>query len=213
MIAGPNGSGKSTLTDQLLARGVDLGRYINADLIDASLEGPPGEERSRRAQALADGARRECLDEGISFAFETVMSHPSKIEVLREARRRGYAVVIFFVALESPKLNVERVRQRVALGGHPVPEDRIVARYERCLALLPEALRECDRAVLFDNTYRKRPDARVQLVPFCEIRRTRNEGEPGFQCLDQRGGTVTMSSLPHWAQYPLEQLRGRRPLS
>jgi predicted ABC-type ATPase len=121
MIAGPNGSGKSTLTNQLLAHGVDLGRYINADLIDASLAGPPGEERSGRAQLLADDARRECLGQGISFAFETVMSHPSKIEVLREARRRGYAVVIFFVALESPKLNVERVRQRVALGDIPFP--------------------------------------------------------------------------------------------
>jgi predicted ABC-type ATPase len=44
MIAGPNGSGKSTLTRELVARGVELGRYINADEIDASLPGPPGEE-------------------------------------------------------------------------------------------------------------------------------------------------------------------------
>jgi predicted ABC-type ATPase len=93
MIAGPNGSGKSTLTKQLVAAGVELGRYINADEIDASLPGPPGEDRSRRAQALADEARQKCLDQGISFAFETVMSHPSKIEVLREARKRGYAVL------------------------------------------------------------------------------------------------------------------------
>jgi predicted ABC-type ATPase len=90
MIAGPNGSGKSTLTRRLSEEGVELGRYINADDIDAGLPAPPGEERSRRAQALADQARRECLEQGISFAFETVMSHPSKIEVLREARRRGY---------------------------------------------------------------------------------------------------------------------------
>src|SRR4051794_28880704 len=116
MIAGPNGSGKSTLIRELARRGVELGRYINADEIDASLPGPPGEERSRHAQALADEARRQCLDRGISFAFETVMSHPSKIEVLREGRRRGYAIVIFFVATEDPQLNVERVRQRVALG-------------------------------------------------------------------------------------------------
>ncbi|MEO7177789.1 MAG: hypothetical protein ABIW83_03005 [Allosphingosinicella sp.] len=46
MIAGPNGSGKSTLTDQLRSAGIDFGRYINADEIDGTLPGPPGEERS-----------------------------------------------------------------------------------------------------------------------------------------------------------------------
>lgn len=169
MIAGPNGSGKSTLTRELVGRGVELGRYINADEIDASLPGAPGEERSRRAQALADEARRECMEQGISFAFETVMSHRSKIDVLRAARQRGYAVVIFFIALEDPQLNVERVRQRVALGGHPVPEDRIVARYERTLTLLPEAISLCDRAVLFDNSYRAREGGPIRLLAACEI--------------------------------------------
>src|SRR5687768_17536329 len=67
------------------------------------------------------------------------------------------SVVIFFVALEEPRLNVERVRQRVALGGHSVPEDRIIARYDRSLALLPQAIEQSDRTVLFDNSYRNCP--------------------------------------------------------
>jgi predicted ABC-type ATPase len=197
MIAGPNGSGKSTLTRELVARGVELGRYINADEIDASLPGPADEERSRRAQALADAARRECLEQGIGFAFETVMSHRSKIEVLREARRRGYAVVIFFVALESPQLNVERVRQRVALGGHPVPEDRIVARYERTMALLPEAISLCDRTVLFDNSYRALEGGPVRLVPVCEVRPQRETS--AYAIVDRR-------QRPQWVQKVLERL-------
>jgi predicted ABC-type ATPase len=208
MIAGPNGSGKSTLTKHLIARGVDLGRYINADEIDAALPGPPGEERSRRAQGLADEARRECLEQGISFAFETVMSHPSKIEVLHEARRRGYFVVIFFVALEHPRLNVERVRQRVALGGHPVPEDRIVARYDRTMALLPEALTVCDRAVLFDNSYRKRAGERVALVPVAEFQERRKGEAWSPRWLDGEGGPLILDRLPRWAQTALRQLGG-----
>lgn len=211
MIAGPNGSGKSTLTRQLRAAGIKLGRYINADDIDSGLPGPPGEERSRRAQALAEEARRECLAKGISFTFETVMSHPSKIEVLREARRRGYAVVIFFVALESPRLNVERVRQRVALGGHDVPEDRIVPRYERSLSLLPEAIEQCDRAILFDNSYRRREEAPVELVPICEVSRTGKGGEARFRCRDGRYRPLLIPSLPQWAQPIVRRVKGLRP--
>jgi predicted ABC-type ATPase len=180
-----------------VARGVDLGRYINADEIDATLSGPPGEERSRRAQAMADEARRECLEHGNSFAFETVMSHPSKIDVLREARRRGYTVVIFFVALESPQLNVERVRQRVALGGHPVPEDRIVARYERVMRLLPQGISLCDRAVLFDNSYRSREGRPLGLVPVCEIRPQRETSAYEISGRRQR---------PAWVRNVLERL-------
>lgn len=210
MIAGPNGSGKSTLTRELVARGVELGRYINADEIDATLPGPPGEERSRRAQALADEARQECLEQGISFGFETVMSHPSKIEVLREARRRGYAVVIFFVALESPHLNVERVRQRVALGGHPVPETRIIARYDRTLSLLPEAIDQSDRTVLFDNTFRSEPHGPVLLAPVCEIVPRRDGPELSYATFGAAGETLDFGALPSWVQRVVKRLGQRQ---
>ena len=41
---------------------------------------------------------------------------------------------------------------RVQDGGHDVPADKIISRYERSLALLPEAVRLSDRAYLFDNS-------------------------------------------------------------
>jgi predicted ABC-type ATPase len=89
MIAGPNGSGKSTLTDFLRAAGVDFGHYINADDIDRTLDGPPGVERSTRAQAMAEQARRDCMARRENFSFETVMSHPSKVRLLADARALG----------------------------------------------------------------------------------------------------------------------------
>jgi predicted ABC-type ATPase len=170
MIAGPNGSGKTTLTRQLLADGIDLGDYINPDDIAATLNGDY-DVRVAEAQRVAEARRQEFLSRKRSFSFETVMSHPSKIAVMAQARALGYFNVLYFVATETPELNIARVRQRVALGGHDVPEERIVSRYRRTLALLPDAIAQSDRVILFDNSYRDGPDSVVSLAPFCEISR------------------------------------------
>jgi predicted ABC-type ATPase len=165
MIAGPNGSGKTTLTRQLRLDGVEFGEYINPDEIAATLSGAYA-ERVARAQALADEARDTCLRNRLSFSFETVMSHPSKVTVLRRAKELDFRTALYFVATESPELNIERVAQRVALGGHGVPIDRIRDRYFRTLALLPEALAHTDHAVLFDNSYGRDAGQSAVLRPF-----------------------------------------------
>lgn len=163
IVAGPNGSGKTTLTNQLRDDGVELGTYINADDIARSLEGNY-DARVREAQRLADEAREACIARLETFTFETVMSHPSKIAVLERAKGRGFRIGLYFVATESADLNVDRVRQRVALGGHQVAENKIRERYERTLKLLPRAMRVADRAVLFDNSGR----AQAAIRPFCQ---------------------------------------------
>jgi predicted ABC-type ATPase len=105
---------------------------------------------------------------------ETVMSHPSKVQLLEEARAAGFKVAVYFVATQSVDLNVRRVQQRVALGGHNVPNDKIRERYPRTLALLPAAIALADEVVLFDNSFGKpavirpffrRSGARVTLQP------------------------------------------------
>jgi predicted ABC-type ATPase len=123
MIAGPNGSGKTTLTRWLRERGVDFGEYINPDDIAGSLTGSY-EQRTREAQRIADQRRDACLEAKRSFSFETVMSHPSKIDILVRAREAGFFVQLFFVGTDDPQTNIERVELRVAQGGHDVPKDR-----------------------------------------------------------------------------------------
>jgi predicted ABC-type ATPase len=154
VIAGPNGSGKSSLIGKLQGSpDIHLGTYINADDIELGLKRiVDPQARSREAQKQADALRADCLARKSPFSFETVMSHPSKIELMSEARRLGYSVSLYFVAVDDPLLNIQRVQVRVSQGGHSVPEDRIVSRYRRTLALLPRALIACDDAVLFDNT-------------------------------------------------------------
>ena len=156
MIAGPNGSGKTTLVERIRADGIPLHRYINADDIAATLSGDYG-ARVRAAQSLAEAERDACIERGESFSFETVMSHPSKIELLHRAKGAGFTVAVVFVATESADLNVARVSQRVGTGGHDVPERNIRERYVRTLSLLPAAMAAADVVVLYDNTTVLRP--------------------------------------------------------
>jgi predicted ABC-type ATPase len=151
VVAGPNGSGKSTLIEHLVRQGIDLGEYINADDI-VKERGLVGDEGAREGQLLADEARDRCLNGGIDFSFETVMSHVSKVEFMAKAKSMNFEVNLFFVATSDPLLNVERVSARVAQGGHDVPIDRILARYQRTIALLPQAIAACSVATIFDNS-------------------------------------------------------------
>jgi predicted ABC-type ATPase len=151
MVAGPNGSGKTTLTATFREAGINLGVYINPDDIAAGLSGDY-DERVLEAQKTADKMRDKCLDEEVSFSFETVMSHPSKLEILQRAKSLGFVVIVYFVSTSDPRINVARVAQRVASGGHSVPEDRIIARYARMMAQLRDAIAASDRTYLFDNS-------------------------------------------------------------
>ena len=104
------------------------------------------------ASVTVDFLRQNLLERKISFTFETVMSHPSKVELLEQAQRAGYRTYLYFIATDDPEINISRVRNRVKLGGHAVPEERIAPRYHRSLGLLMKAIRHTNRAYVFDNS-------------------------------------------------------------
>jgi predicted ABC-type ATPase len=110
------------------------------------------EVNSYFASVATDFVRHKLLERKETFTFETVMSHPSKVEILEKAQALGYRTYLYYIATEDPEINISRVRNRVKLGGHDVPEDRIVSRYYRSLDLLIEAIRHTNRAYLFDNS-------------------------------------------------------------
>jgi predicted ABC-type ATPase len=156
MIAGPNGSGKSTLVRKLQELGADFGQHFNADEIVKSM-GRLTAPSAEVAQQAVREARTRALRRGIDYSWETVMSHPSHIDHFIEARRAGYLARLIFVAVDDPLVNILRVRERVQSGGHDVPEDRIEARYWKCLAQLPRALLASDEARIFDNSDASEP--------------------------------------------------------
>jgi predicted ABC-type ATPase len=180
-VVGPNGSGKSsalyrTEVDEALP-------FINPDDIARNdfANIPDDAERNRLAWHRCNELREKLVTNGISFGFETVGSHPSKVELLAHAKELGYRVGLLFVATESPDINKRRVLHRVSQGGHPVPDDKIEARYYRTLTLLPKYFEVADTASIWDNTLeadsrnpairnlvRKEVDGSITMLPAAE---------------------------------------------
>jgi predicted ABC-type ATPase len=102
--------------------------------------------------ALADFLHASLVAARKSFAFETVMSHTAKIDLLKRAKAQGFRTYLYYVATEDPEINIARVRTRVNEGGHDVPREKIIERYYRSLEYLIDAIRASDRAYIFDNS-------------------------------------------------------------
>ena len=143
VFAGPNGSGKTTITSHIQC----FGQYVNADDIKADLECTDLE-----AAQIADRTREYLLENMMDFTFETVMSTQNKIDFLAKAKTAGYHISCVYILTSSPLINIQRVRKRVEKGGHSVPNDKIVSRYNRALSLIPKLIKLCDELYIFDNT-------------------------------------------------------------
>ncbi|OAL79140.1 zeta toxin [Acinetobacter sp. SFB] len=121
-------------------------------LDDGNILFDPSEIDSYLCARIIDYIRLEFLRLKISFTFETVMSHISKVEFLQEAKRQGFKTYLYYVSTVDPMINIARVKYRVSVGGHPVPEHKIVERYYRSMDLLMQAVDASDRTYLFDNS-------------------------------------------------------------
>lgn len=154
LVAGPNGAGKTLFAGRFAVE--SRLEFVNADLFAAELW--PGEEESRAYEAAAAAASRraEMLTDGRSFVAETVFSHPSKIDFVRAASDSGYTIGMHVIMVPED-LAVMRVRTRVRLGGHSVPEEKIRGRYRRLWGLVAEASDLCDEILFYDNTSARNP--------------------------------------------------------
>jgi predicted ABC-type ATPase len=156
VLAGPNGAGKSTLYATRIAPSF-AGPFINADIIQRDELRDPSPEVSYEATRIASSRRAERLAQGRDFVTETVFSHPSKLELIDEARANGFIVIVMHVGVDTPELSVARVGARVEEGGHIVPEDKIRARYDRSAPFIHEAVLRADRGMVFDNSSLNQP--------------------------------------------------------
>lgn len=162
MIVGGNGVGKSTFHRHFLKPfGLPL---INADDIARDIWPEAPEYHSYEAARLAEDMRHRYLRANSSFCFETVFSHPSKIDFMAEAKAQGYQVILVYVHLQGDALNCARVATRRALGGHDVPEQKIRSRIPRTIANVKAALPLCDVVKMYDNS-----DNACPYVPVLEL--------------------------------------------
>ena len=151
VLAGPNGAGKSTLYQTRVAPSF-AGPFINADIIQRDELCDPSLAASYEAARIASSRRADYLSRGRDFVTETVFSHPSKLELIDEARTKGFTVIVMHVGVDTPDLSVARVGTRVEEGGHIVPEDKIRARYQRSAPFIRAAVLKADRGMVFDNS-------------------------------------------------------------
>lgn len=159
IIGGPNGSGKSTLYDRL-----DLpGLFVNADVIARALNPGRPEAASLLAGRRTLAELAKVLGARESFVYETTLSSRQSVELMRASRTAGYEVGLVFVALNSADLNVQRVAERVARGGHHIPDDVVRRRYEKALSRLPEAIRLANGSMVFDNSLFSGPRLLLQI--------------------------------------------------
>jgi predicted ABC-type ATPase len=80
------------------------------------------------------------------------MSHPSKLAIIDTAVSLKYKTYLYFIFTKNPVINLERIKSRIQKGGHDVNSKKTIDRFYRSLALLPDAIKKCDRAFIFDNT-------------------------------------------------------------
>ena len=153
VAAGPNGAGKSTLVQTLLQPITHL-PFVNADVIAAERWPDAQAEHAYDASRAAAQERADLIAARRSFVTETVFSHPSKVDLLRQAQAAGYRVELH-VVLVPEELTVLRVAHRVGRGGHEVPEHKVRERYQRLWPLVVEARGIADRTVVYDNTKAK----------------------------------------------------------
>lgn len=150
LLVGPNGAGKSSLFDLVIGPTTHL-PFVNADLIAADLHPDDPEAGSYEAAQVAAAQRHTLLASRRSFATETVFSHPSKLDLVRDAVEGGYLTTLH-VLLVPEALAVARVANRVDNGGHRVPAAKVRARYRRLWPLVDQAIDLATASVVYDNT-------------------------------------------------------------
>jgi predicted ABC-type ATPase len=178
VLAGGNGAGKSTFFNLYLAKyGIT---FVNADLIAQDIDPLNTQAISHQASTVAAIIREDLITQGISFCFETVFSHDSKIDLIGQAKAKGYKIILIYIHLFDSSLNEARVKQRIAEGGHSVPREKIHARIPRTIKNIKLVLSIVDEARILDNSFRD---------------------DPFKQIIAMKGGNyeVKADPLPEWA--------------
>lgn len=167
LLVGGNGAGKSTFY-QLVLEPLGL-PFVNADRLAKLLYPAAAEEHSYEAALLAEQQRNTLLVSGASFCFETVFSHPSKIDFTARAKTLGYTVIMVLIHLEQPELNAARVAQRVQEGGHNVPTEKLLKRIPRMLNQVKTAIPLCDEVRVLDNSSAENPFRPLMTIKLGQV--------------------------------------------
>lgn len=145
VIGGVNGVGKSSLTGVLSRVDSSLGVIVNADnLIKIHCSSLMGGK-------AALGIIAHCLENNLDFSQETTLSGKRVIRTIQAAKNKGYHIRLFYVALSSAEESLHRIENRVRKGGHNIPSDDVVRRFQNRFEDFAKVLPYCDDVHFFDN--------------------------------------------------------------
>jgi predicted ABC-type ATPase len=153
IIAGPNGAGKTTFALRYLPQIAGCRNFVNADLIAYGLS--PFDSLSAQYEAGRLFLREiyANIDKRVDFAFEATLAGRSHISLLKKLRQNGWRIVLFFLWIPDAAFSKSRVRERVAQGGHDIPDETIYRRYPLIMRnLIKIYIPLCDKVVCYDNS-------------------------------------------------------------
>jgi predicted ABC-type ATPase len=151
IIAGPNGAGKTTASLTVLPEMLNCRQFVNADEIAKGLSPFEPETVALQAGRLMLERVELLLEQQTDFAIETTLSTRSYINLVSEAKMKGYQVTLLFFQLSSAQIAKERVLKRVSEGGHDIPPDVIERRFMRGIANLKLFIPIVNRWYVYNN--------------------------------------------------------------
>ena len=154
IVVGANGSGKSTYIANYLTQTDKKIKYVNADVAEKEFFGSI-EDDVKRAKASMNYTMElveNIIKDKTSFIYETVFSHPSKLDLVKKAKSYGYKIVAIYVSTQNVNINLSRVAIRASQGGHDVPKDKIISRYGRTKENVNLLKDLADEFIVFDNS-------------------------------------------------------------
>jgi predicted ABC-type ATPase len=153
IIAGPNGAGKTTFATEFLPNEAECPIFINADLIAAGLSPFQPEGALIKAGRLMLEEIKAHVRRGDSFAFETTLSGRTYLQMIRDWRKQGYQIKLFYLSLANPEEALVRIKSRVAQGGHNIPDNIVCRRFTSSLHNFKTIYRfEVDAWYWYDNS-------------------------------------------------------------
>ena len=153
IISGCNGSGKTTASYTLLPDLLNCREFVNSDEFAKSFSPFDPGAASVTASRYMLMKINYLLERTADFAIETTLATRSLLQIVRQAKALGYETTVLYFWLNSPELAIQRVRERVASGGHNIPDAVVRRRYVMGLQYLFDTyIPVMDRWVLADNS-------------------------------------------------------------
>ena len=153
IISGCNGAGKTTASYTVLPEVLHCKEFVNADEIARGLSPFNPESVAIEAGRLMLQRIEDLLVKDESFSIETTLATKSYINLVRRAQVKGYTVRLLFFWLNSPELALQRIAERVAKGGHNIPEPIVRRRYVAGICnLFRLFMSEVDSWEIYDNS-------------------------------------------------------------